>query len=470
MINQNDQSNTRDGDSELAQKISTGRRRFLQAAGIGATGLTGFGGLAAGQSDDNVIELEAVNVQAGGGRGRGEYVWEDGEVQGPPDNVCSYEQGNHVWVGVSPSDIDGQTNPTLDLTAGESYTVEWTNTTGDAHNFVIVDADGNEILATEEISQEGTTQVVEFEATEAMAEYYCAPHSGSQRGEVTVGDGGDPMPSPDEVNLMIVSVTKGYSHRNIPYGVDKLKGLSDRIAAETGANSVNIDTVPEEIPDDVTETKPDDSSAFPTDASELEKYDAIIWFSTTGDVLDDPAQRDAFEEYMRNGGGYAGIHAAGDTHHPGDGEWDFYLGMHGGAYFTGHPENQDAEIHVTDQVHPSTTTCPPAGRSTTSGTITRKAHAAKCTSSRRSTRPATTARRWRTAVKIIPSPGHKCTKAVVSGTLVVATLTNHSMRTRLSITSSVVSSGPAASRTVMPLEPSGTATPSPRLRPTSMRG
>jgi len=186
-----------------------------------------------------------------------------------------------------------------------------------------------------------------------MAEYYCAPHSGSQRGEVTVGDGGDPMPSPDEVNLMIVSVTKGYSHRNIPYGVDKLKGLSDRIAAETGANSVNIDTVPEEIPDDVTETKPDDSSAFPTDASELEKYDAIIWFSTTGDVLDDPAQRDAFEEYMRNGGGYAGIHAAGDTHHPGDGEWDFYLGMHGGAYFTGHPENQDAEIHVTDQVHPS---------------------------------------------------------------------------------------------------------------------
>jgi len=100
-INQNDQSNTRDGDSELAQKISTGRRRFLQAAGIGATGLTGFGGLAAGQSDDNVIELEAVNVQAGGGRGRGEYVWEDGEVQGPPDNVCSYEQGNHVWVGVS---------------------------------------------------------------------------------------------------------------------------------------------------------------------------------------------------------------------------------------------------------------------------------------------------------------------------------------------------------------------------------
>jgi len=79
---------------------------------------------------------------------------------------------------VFPAHIDGQTNPTLDLTAGESYTVEWTNTTGDAHNFVIVDADGNEILATDEVSEEGTTQVVEFEATEAMAEYYCAPHSG----------------------------------------------------------------------------------------------------------------------------------------------------------------------------------------------------------------------------------------------------------------------------------------------------
>jgi len=196
MTNHNDQSNTRGSDRGLAQTMSTGRRRFLQAAGIGATGLTGFGGLAAGQSDGtaNTISLEAVSISTGrNARGRSEYVWEDGEegvVKGPPEAVCDFVGGNHVWMGVAPDSIADITNPTLSLTAGETYTVEWTNTDGEEHNFAIADAEGNELLVSDTLAEQGATQVVEFEATAEMATYYCGPHSGSQRGPISVESSG----------------------------------------------------------------------------------------------------------------------------------------------------------------------------------------------------------------------------------------------------------------------------------------
>ncbi|WP_226022988.1 PVC-type heme-binding CxxCH protein [Halomicrobium salinisoli] len=171
----------------------TYRRRFMKAAGLGALGLTGLNGTAGAQSGDNRIRLEAVTIDVGGGRGRSEYVWEDGEeglVRGPPDAVCNVAGGNHVWMGVSPSEIADVVNPTLELTAGETYTVEWTNTDGETHNFVVVDDEGTELVSSTDVSGEGETQSVEFEATEEMAEYYCRTHSGSQSGSIHVGDGG----------------------------------------------------------------------------------------------------------------------------------------------------------------------------------------------------------------------------------------------------------------------------------------
>ena len=57
-----------------------------------------------------------------------------------------------------------------------------------------------------------------------------------------------------------------------------------------------------------------------------EHYDSVIWLSTTGDVLN-AAQQTAFEEYIRAGGGYTGIHAAADTEY----EWSFYHAPRGGV-------------------------------------------------------------------------------------------------------------------------------------------
>ena len=94
----------------------------------------------------------------------------------------------------------------------------------------------------------------------------------------------------------------------------------------------------------------EDSAVFT--AETLAHYDAVVFLSTTGDPLDD-AQQAAFEDYIRAGGGYAGIHAASDTEY----DWAWYGGLVG-AYFESHPPIQDATVEVSDRKHPSTADLP----------------------------------------------------------------------------------------------------------------
>ena len=72
----------------------------------------------------------------------------------------------------------------------------------------------------------------------------------------------------------------------------------------------------------------------------LAKYDVVIFLCTTGDVLND-AQQAAFERYIRNGGGYAGIHSASDTEY----DWAWYGGLVG-AYFRDHPGSVNPQFQV----------------------------------------------------------------------------------------------------------------------------
>ncbi|WP_207589668.1 cupredoxin domain-containing protein [Halomontanus rarus] len=96
------------------------------------------------------------------------------------------------WVGVAPDYIEGETNPTLNLEAGEEYTVEWENLDGQAHNFAI---EGSDVQS--EIITDGT-QTVEFAATEQMTAYYCQPHSESMRGDINLGEAQDEQEESDE--------------------------------------------------------------------------------------------------------------------------------------------------------------------------------------------------------------------------------------------------------------------------------
>ena len=89
-------------------------------------------------------------------------------------------------------------------------------------------------------------------------------------------------------------------------------------------------------------------------SSNLARYKAVVFLSTTGDVLTGP-QQTAFERFIRAGGGFVGVHAAADTEY----NWAWY-GRLLGTRFASHPHIQRASIAVTDRRHPSTAVAPRA--------------------------------------------------------------------------------------------------------------
>ncbi|MGI5438945.1 ThuA domain-containing protein [Streptomyces shenzhenensis] len=126
--------------------------------------------------------------------------------------------------------------------------------------------------------------------------------------------------------VLVFSKTAGFRHDSIPEGITAVRELGS-----DGGFAV-----------DATE----DAGAFT--AKNLRRYDAVVFLSTTGDVLD-AAQQRAFEGYIRQGGGYVGVHAAADTEY----DWAFYGGL-AGAYFQSHPAIQPATVDVEDRGHPAT--------------------------------------------------------------------------------------------------------------------
>jgi cytochrome c len=132
-----------------------------------------------------------------------------------------------------------------------------------------------------------------------------------------------------EARILVFSRTAGYRHASI----------------ETGAAAIGRLGTEHGFAVDATE----DATAF-TDRN-LRRYRAVVFLSTTGDVLN-PTQEHAFERYIQAGGGYVGIHSATDTEYG----WPWY-GKLAGAYFNGHPGNPNVRkgtFRVRDGQHVST--------------------------------------------------------------------------------------------------------------------
>src|SRR3546814_11175955 len=89
--------------------------------------------------------------------------------------------------------------------------------------------------------------------------------------------------------VLVFSKTAGYHHASISYGIAAIQKLG-------AANGFEVDTTA-------------DASWFTEDI--LEHYAAVVFMSTTHEVLDKGQQAD-FERYIRAGGGYVGVHAAAD--------------------------------------------------------------------------------------------------------------------------------------------------------------
>jgi cytochrome c len=121
--------------------------------------------------------------------------------------------------------------------------------------------------------------------------------------------------------VLVFSKTSGFRHGSISDGLTMLQGLAS-------SNGITLETT-------------EDASQF--NATNLARFDAVVWLSTTGDVLN-ASEQSAFESWLEAGGGYVGIHAAADCEY----DWSWYgtqvLGN--GAWFRSHPAIQTATLIV----------------------------------------------------------------------------------------------------------------------------
>ncbi|MEO6723267.1 MAG: ThuA domain-containing protein [Ferruginibacter sp.] len=126
--------------------------------------------------------------------------------------------------------------------------------------------------------------------------------------------------------VLIFSKTNGYRHESITAGIAAIKKLGEE-------NKFSVDAT-------------EDSLAF-TDEN-LAKYKAVIFLSTTQNVLGEEQQK-ALENFIHKGGGFVGVHAATDCEY----NWPWYVKMVG-ASFLSHPAQQMAKLIVKDKDNPST--------------------------------------------------------------------------------------------------------------------
>jgi type 1 glutamine amidotransferase len=129
-------------------------------------------------------------------------------------------------------------------------------------------------------------------------------------------DGPAPGPTGAPARVLVLTKTAGFRHASIPDGVAALRALSREhgFAVESTADAGRI-----------------------SDTS-LSSYKAVVFLSTTGDVLDQ-TQQDALRRWVLGGGGWVGIHAAADAEQG----WPWY-GELLGTRFRGHPPIQRAVV------------------------------------------------------------------------------------------------------------------------------
>jgi cytochrome c len=141
-----------------------------------------------------------------------------------------------------------------------------------------------------------------------------------------------PEPALRPGDVLVFTRTEGFRHNSISNGVALFATLVPKIEQPSGEKREMVNS--------------EDPAIF-TDAG-LERFAAIVFLNTTGDILDDEHQS-AMERFVQAGGGFVGVHSAADTEY----DWPWY-GALMGAYFRSHPAVQQARVNVVDSDHPAT--------------------------------------------------------------------------------------------------------------------
>ena len=98
-------------------------------------------------------------------------------------------------------------------------------------------------------------------------------------------------------------------------------------------------------------TASDDPALFTDD--NLRQYAGLIFSNTNNDIFATEAQKQAFQRYIRRGGGFVGLHSASGSER----QWDWFAQVLGGRFFR-HAKQQDFDVRVIDRTHASTRTLP----------------------------------------------------------------------------------------------------------------
>ena len=138
------------------------------------------------------------------------------------------------------------------------------------------------------------------------------------------GGGGQTVRSSE---ILILTKTEGFRHNSISAAANAMREFDE------GNQDLSV-TITE-----------DASSVSPQN---LQNFGAVMFLNTTGDVLNE-SQQAALKNFIQGGGGFMGVHSATDTEY----NWPWY-GRMIGAYFSSHPEVQEADLFVLNNSHPAT--------------------------------------------------------------------------------------------------------------------
>ncbi|PZG18274.1 ThuA domain-containing protein [Nonomuraea aridisoli] len=135
--------------------------------------------------------------------------------------------------------------------------------------------------------------------------------------------------------VLVFSKVTNFHHDSIPAGIAAIEKLGAEHDFEVEAT--------------------DDAGAFTGD--NLARFQAIVFNNTnstpeSGDLLN-ADQRAALQKFVRDGGGWVGLHAASASER----DWPWYEGLVG-AIFDQHPAIQVGRVKVLDHAHPSTKDLP----------------------------------------------------------------------------------------------------------------
>ena len=124
-------------------------------------------------------------------------------------------------------------------------------------------------------------------------------------------------------SVLLITETKGWVHDSIESGIDLIVDIGDK-------KNFNV-------------YHSDDSKVITSE--NLKEFNSIIFLNTTGDILNNYEQK-VMENFIKNGKGFVGVHAASDTEY----EWQWY-GDLVGAYFMNHSDVFDRKLFTVDNTH-----------------------------------------------------------------------------------------------------------------------